>query len=200
MKFWRKLRALITISAGTLMVFTVIQAFPIWRYLPVMDPRNPPVRYEVQWSSAEADTLMHTICYTCHSNETEYPLYLRFAPASWIAAQHVNEGRAHLNFSEQPLDTLNPDLLIAMIRADLMPPHIYRLAHPEANLTAAQKEILIRSIRDTFVRATVLAAATDAPCGPEVVLASSQRQPDSPPHCRESRGNPAPVPSQTTGS
>ena len=71
-------------------------------------------------------------------------------PLSWFAATHVNEGRAHLNFSEQPLDQINPDVLIAMIRADAMPPQIYRLAHPEANLTQAQKESLIAGIQATF--------------------------------------------------
>lgn len=200
MGFWRKLRLLITLSTGIFAVFIMLQTFPIWRFEPVMDPRNPPVRYEVQWSSAEADNLMHTICYTCHSNETEYPLYLRLAPASWIAAQHVNEGRARLNFSEQPLHTLNPDLLIAMIRADLMPPQLYRLAHPEANLTPAQKEVLIRSIRDTFLRATVLAAATDAPCEAERVRLSAPRPVDDLPPCSETRGNQALAPSQVTGS
>ncbi len=155
MNHWQKARMLIKISTAMLIVFTLIQTFPIWRLNPTLDPRNPPVRYHVEWASAEAENIMERVCYTCHSNETDYPVYMRIAPLSWVAAQHVNEGRAHLNFSEQPLDTINPDLLVAMIRADVMPPPAYRLTHPEANLTDAQKDRLIESIIRTFSRVNI---------------------------------------------
>lgn len=154
MNDWQKARALIQFSTGLLIIFTVIQTFPIWQFNPILDPRNPPVRYRVEWASAEAEQIMRNVCYTCHSNETEYPIYMRIAPLSWIAAQHVNEGRAHLNFSEQSLDTIDPNVLVAMIRADVMPPPVYRLTHPEANLTGAQKERLIESILATFQQAS----------------------------------------------
>jgi hypothetical protein len=149
----QKARALIKITTGLMIGFTIIQTFPIWQLEPSMDPRNPPVRYQVEWASPEADHIMEQVCYTCHSNETEYPIYMRIAPLSWIAAQHVNEGRAHLNFSEQSLDTVDPNVLVAMIQADVMPPQAYRLTHPEANLTDAQKERLIQSILATFKHA-----------------------------------------------
>jgi hypothetical protein len=93
---------------------------------------------------------MHTVCYTCHSNETQYPLYAQIAPVSWMAAEHVNEGRAHLNFSEQNVQDIDTDQLIAYIQSDAMPPAVYRLTHPEANLTAAQKAALIIGIRATL--------------------------------------------------
>ena len=155
MNYWQRTRAYIQLSAGLVILFTAIQTFPIWRLNPTLDPRNPPVRYRVEWSSSEAEEIMQDVCYTCHSNETEYPVYMRIAPLSWIAAQHVNEGRAHLNFSEQSLDTVDPNLLVAMIRADVMPPPVYRLTHPEANLTDTQKERLIQSILATFNRANM---------------------------------------------
>ena len=88
---------------GTLLGgFMLMQFIPIWEFVPTMDPRNPPVQYEIRWASDEADSIMRMVCYTCHSNETEYPIYAQIAPVSWIAAEHVNEGRQHLNFSEQP--------------------------------------------------------------------------------------------------
>lgn len=153
MTFWKNLRLLITISAGLLIIFALVQTFPVWQLDPTLDPRNPPAQYEVRWESAEAQQIMHSVCYTCHSNETEYPVYMRIAPLSWVAAQHVNQGRARLNFSEQPLDSINPNVMIAMIQADVMPPPAYRLTHPEANLTPAQKALLIDSIAMTFDRA-----------------------------------------------
>lgn len=38
-------------------------------------------------------------CNDCHSNKTVWPMYSQVAPASWLVADHVNEGRTHLNFS-----------------------------------------------------------------------------------------------------
>ncbi len=158
MKFWKTLRLLIISSSGLVLVFVALQTLPVWEFAPMMDPRNPPVRYEIQWAPPETAHIMETVCYTCHSNETEYPLYMRIAPLSWIAARNVNEGRARLNFSEQPLDTINMNLLIAMIQADVMPPPAYRLTHPEANLTPEQKQRLIEGIQTTFSR-----VSTDQP-------------------------------------
>ncbi len=39
-------------------------------------------------------------CYDCHSNRTVYPFYSKFAPVSWMLANHIREGKEHLNFSE----------------------------------------------------------------------------------------------------
>lgn len=141
------------IFGGTLLaVLMLIQFIPVWLFVPTMDPRNPPLQYEIQWASAEADSLMRMVCYTCHSNETQYPIYAQIAPVSWIAAQHVNQGRQRLNFSEQPMADISLGRLIDYIQSDAMPPPAYRLTHPEANLTEAQKAALIDGIRATFNR------------------------------------------------
>jgi hypothetical protein len=139
-----------------------MQVFPIWEFIPSMNPDNPPVRYVVQWASPETDKMMHEVCYVCHSNETQLPVYTRIAPISWIAAEHVNEGRARLNFSEQPLEEINPGLLIGFIQADRMPPEAYKLMHPEAHFTEEQKAILIQGIRDTF-DSTLTTARAETP-------------------------------------
>jgi hypothetical protein len=39
-------------------------------------------------------------CYDCHSNKTNYPRYAQIAPVSWMLANHIKEGKEHLNFSE----------------------------------------------------------------------------------------------------
>ena len=38
-------------------------------------------------------------CYDCHSNHTRYPWYSQVAPFSWYLNRHIEEGKAHLNFS-----------------------------------------------------------------------------------------------------
>lgn len=45
-------------------------------------------------------TILKTSCYDCHSNNTNYPWYNKIAPVSYILANHVNDGKRHLNFSE----------------------------------------------------------------------------------------------------
>ncbi len=48
------------------------------------------------------DTLANILlnsCYDCHSNHTRYPWYGHVAPFSWYLNRHVEEGKAHLNFS-----------------------------------------------------------------------------------------------------
>jgi len=146
-----KLEQIAWVTGGFLLiVFIELQFFPIWHFVPAMNPNNPPVEYRIDWQHPDGAKLMHDVCYVCHSNETVYPAYMRLAPLSWVAAEHVNEGRAALNFSEQPPETLSADLLIAHVQSDAMPPQLYRSVHPEANFTPEQKELLIATIRDTL--------------------------------------------------
>src|SRR5882724_1644203 len=39
-------------------------------------------------------------CNDCHSNTTRYPWYAEVQPVAWWIANHVNEGKRELNFSE----------------------------------------------------------------------------------------------------
>ena len=50
--------------------------------------------------SADVKSLLKKSCADCHSNRTNYPWYAEIAPVSWYLANHVNDGKAHLNFSE----------------------------------------------------------------------------------------------------
>jgi hypothetical protein len=65
---------------------------------------NPPIN--------EADTLDATTqvpddvrqiftrsCNDCHTNKTTYPWYSNVAPISWQLADHIKDGRRHLNMS-----------------------------------------------------------------------------------------------------
>jgi len=44
--------------------------------------------------------LARQACFHCHSDETQWPMYARVAPISWLIRHDVDEGRALLNFSE----------------------------------------------------------------------------------------------------
>ncbi|MDF1517143.1 MAG: heme-binding domain-containing protein [Lutibacter sp.] len=95
----------------------------------------------------EVTKIIQTSCADCHTNSTNYPWYSEIAPASWYLAQHVKEGKEHLNFSEWT--TYNKDQQ-AHILKDIkevlndreMPLKSYLLIHKEAKLTENQYQIM----------------------------------------------------------
>ncbi len=95
----------------------------------------------------EVTKIIQTSCADCHTNSTNYPWYSEIAPASWYLAQHVKEGKEHLNFSEWT--TYNKDQqdhIIKDIKEVLndreMPLKSYLLIHKEAKLTENQYQIM----------------------------------------------------------
>jgi hypothetical protein len=61
---------------------------------------NPPLVAEPSWPDTGSRLLAERACFDCHSNQTRWPWYSYVAPASWLVAYDVTEGREHLNFSE----------------------------------------------------------------------------------------------------
>jgi hypothetical protein len=117
-------------------------------FIPSFAHTNPPVTFQVQWSSAEVEALARAACYDCHSNETVWPWYSYIAPMSWLVATDVNEARDEWNFSTG--EGIDGEDMIDAIRDGEMPPANYLLMHPEANLTPEQQEQLIAGIAATF--------------------------------------------------
>ena len=127
-----------------IVLFVLIQLVPYGR-----NHTNPPVQAEPQWDSPETRALAKRACFDCHSNETVWPWYSNIAPISWLTQRDVDEGRQKLNFSEwnRPQEV---DEVIEVIQKGEMPPKIYLLAHPQARLTQAEKEKLIRGLQATL--------------------------------------------------
>jgi hypothetical protein len=112
---------------------------------------NPPIIKEPQWDSPRTRELAVRACFNCHSNETRWPWYASFAPASWMVQYDVEAARSIVNFSEwnRPYD-------LALysgqsIRTGNMPTMKYRMAHPEANLTEQEFLDLSRGL-DNMLR------------------------------------------------
>jgi mono/diheme cytochrome c family protein len=83
------------VAAAALALFAVAQVVPYGH-----SRKNPPVVKEPAWDSPATRALAKQACFDCHSNETEWPMYSRVAPVSWLIQYDVDEGRAVLNFSE----------------------------------------------------------------------------------------------------
>ena len=130
----------------SLLGFGLIQLVPV-------DHTNQPVNPQKDFAELlktpkEVKQLLVTSCYDCHSYQVKYPKYAFVAPISWSIEHHVKEGREHANFSEwsgynkeQKEHVLEE--VIETIERKEMPLKGYLPLHPEANLTDAQRKVLI---------------------------------------------------------
>jgi hypothetical protein len=97
-------------------IFLGIQVVPIERSNPAFDPK---LRVENTVKvPPDVQAILDRSCKDCHSDETVWPWYSRVAPASWLLASHVREGREQMNLSEwgaMDPDAAN-DVLIELCR------------------------------------------------------------------------------------
>ncbi len=119
------------------------------QFVPV-DRSNPPVTPTLALAppAGEVADIMQAACNDCHTNQTVWPWYSKVAPVSLLVADHVVEGREHLNFStwgEQPAKRRDHKLeeFIEMVEDGSMPMRSYILAHPEARLSDEARQQLI---------------------------------------------------------
>ena len=96
--------------------------------------------------------LIKTSCADCHSNKTVYPWYSEIAPVSWYLAQHVNEGKEHLNFSEWAAYNNNQKSHIIndlkeVLEDHEMPLKSYLIIHKDAEMTQNNYEALLNWVK-----------------------------------------------------
>jgi hypothetical protein len=107
---------------------------------------NPPVTAEPVWPDSTTRALAVRACFDCHSNETTWPWYSNVAPVSWILLNHIQEGRAVLNFSEWDRPQEGVREAGEVIREGEMPPGYYRLLHRSARLSADESTTLAQAL------------------------------------------------------
>lgn len=134
-------------AGGTLLVLLfAMQLVPYGR-----DHTNPPVLAEPAWDSPETRALFMRACADCHSNQTVWPWYSNIAPASWLIARDVVEGREQFNISVWGSQQRNEgDDAAEQVQEGEMPPWFYLPLHAEAQLTPAEQEQLIAGLIATF--------------------------------------------------
>ncbi len=104
--------------------------------------------------SKEVKIILQQTCYDCHSNNTEYPWYNNVAPVSYWLADHVKDGKKHLNFSDwSNYDVKKKDHkleeLVEMVEDGSMPLNEYTWTHEEAKLTEEQRNGVIAWAKQT---------------------------------------------------
>lgn len=98
---------------------------------------------------AEVNSILESACNDCHSNQTRYPWYAEIQPTAWWLANHVKEGKEHLNFSEftslpVAIQKHKFEEMIEMVKEGEMPMKAYTWLglHSEAKLTDAQRTLI----------------------------------------------------------
>ena len=116
--------------------------------LPDVETSNPGDIMGSGLVSQDVSILLKKSCYSCHSNETQYPWYSHVAPSSWLVARDVRAARKELNFSMwqdydmmEKLEKLD-DISIEVGEGE-MPLPIYTLMHPSAKLDDKQREFIV---------------------------------------------------------
>lgn len=103
---------------------------------------NPPVKAEYTLAAqyevpADVARILERACGDCHSHRTRWPWYSHIAPASWLLADHVKDGRRHFNMDDFTEEMSLKDVC-QEIRVGSMPPRSYLLLHPEGKLSGAE--------------------------------------------------------------
>lgn len=100
----------------------------------------------------EVKNILLKACYDCHSYKTTYPWYAEVAPSSWWLANHIEEGREHLNYSLWGKNDLKRkkhkiEEMIEEVEEGEMPLKSYTLAHWDASLSDDEKEMLVKWLK-----------------------------------------------------
>jgi hypothetical protein len=100
---------------------------------------------------ADVATILKVACDDCHSNKTEYPWYANVQPVAWWLADHVKDGKRHLNLSEFTnrriaFQNHKMEEIVEMVEKKEMPLASYTNfgLHSGANLTDAQRQTLVK--------------------------------------------------------
>jgi mono/diheme cytochrome c family protein len=139
-------KTLFVALSSILVAFALIQLVP-YRV------SNPSTRQEPKWDSPRTRQLAVAACYDCHSNETKSTWYSKIAPVSWWITNHVDNGRAALNFSEWGTARGEGAGDAAETVVDgSMPPAYYTWfgLHSAAKLTKAERDELAAGLRKSL--------------------------------------------------
>ena len=159
--FWLTRKTALYAGSGLVLLLGSIQFIPYGQ-----DHTQAPEPNPFRWHSPEAQALAKAACYDCHSNQTKWWWAVKVAPFSWLAQSDISEAKSRVDFSAWD-GRLNASGLQRALNHD-MPPWQYTLAHPEARLSASQKQELVQGFRAS------LGGSAGFPVPAGLVLASYQ--------------------------
>jgi hypothetical protein len=143
------------VGIGLLVILLLLQA-----YRPAKNDSNK-LDNDISKSYAVPDDVKQILakaCNDCHSNNTTYPWYNNIQPVGIWLANHVNDGKRHLNFNEFNSYQIarqfkKLDECIEEIKEGEMPLESYTWIHKESKLNDQEKQKLFdwcTSVRDSI--------------------------------------------------
>jgi hypothetical protein len=135
-----------------ILLIVLILAFITLQFIPNHMPTNAEAGKDDLVTSgispSAISSILRTSCYDCHSSQTSYPWYSKVAPASWLLAKDIREGREELNFSEwgsysKRRQIRNLEKIKEEVTSGDMPLKNYLLIHRNAKLSQEQKTALV---------------------------------------------------------
>lgn len=134
------------VIAGLIGLLIIIQFFRIDKSVPEVNTNEDFITMENP--PEEVKNILQKACYDCHSYATVYPWYAEVAPVSWWLADHIEEGREHLNLAAWGSFDLKRkkhkiDEMIEEVEEGEMPLKSYTIMHSDADLSDEEKELLI---------------------------------------------------------
>jgi hypothetical protein len=146
----KRLGRILLVTVGLIVgALAVMQIVPYGR-----THSNPVTIAEPSWDSPRTRELAERACFDCHSNHTKWPWYANLAPFSWAVQFDVDVAREVVNFSEWDRTYDLASYSGQRTRDGNMPPYKYRMAHPEANLTDAERMELAQGLDETLRRSS----------------------------------------------
>ena len=139
-------------KAVKIILISLAVLFIAIQFIPSGIPENKPEDIKsIVNSSLVTEPVLEQLrksCFDCHSNQVQFPWYSKLAPSSWLLADHISEGKSHLNFSEWE-DYSNREKigLLEEIKDEVesgnMPLKSYLLIHRDAKLNSEEISALL---------------------------------------------------------
>ncbi len=104
--------------------------------------------------SENASRILTNSCYSCHSNNTNYPWYSYIQPIGWYINSHIKKAKEELNFSifgsySNRKQKSKLKSMVSQIKDGDMPIAAYTLIHSEARLSDNDKKNIIDFLNKT---------------------------------------------------
>lgn len=130
-----------------LIAFVVLQFFRPKKNISAQTSRNDiATLYHIP---ADVKQIMDKACNDCHSNNTSYPWYAEIQPVAWWLADHVEEGKEHINYSEFASYSLRKQYhkleeTEEMVKENHMPLDSYLWIHRDADLNQEERNKIMQ--------------------------------------------------------
>jgi hypothetical protein len=143
------------IGLGVILLLLMIQLLPTERNNSQSKDAAIVKKFPV---NAEVQAILEKACYDCHSNNTIYPWYASIQPVSAYLANHIKDGKRHLNFDDflkyRPYKQFHKlEEIDEVMLSEEMPLWDYAFIHPKAKLQADEVHLLIewsKQMRDSM--------------------------------------------------